>query len=153
MKYNNFLKDQFHEITRDIATFGSLLFTIAAIIFLYFINSRASLILLTTFIIIEIMGSLIKLIFNKIRPNKQRFTNILEKIDAGSFPSIHSTRVILIALSIYPLLSSTIALFFLALVVILVGISRVVLKKHYVTDVIAGYIFGFLVWYLSNRLF
>jgi membrane-associated phospholipid phosphatase len=148
MKYYNFLKKQFIEVFRDISALGSLMFIILAIIFLIFIDYKSALVVIIGLILIEIIGSLIKLIFNKIRPNKQKFANILEKIDAGSFPSIHSARTLLIGLSIFHLFSSKIVLLFIALIVLLVGISRLVLKKHYVIDVITGYFLGFLVWYL-----
>ena len=149
MKYKKVIIKQLNEGFRDISTFGSLPFTLLMIIILFFINLSSALIILIGLILIHLTGSLIKLTFYKKRPNKQTYSNFIEKIDAGSFPSIHSARILLIALAIYSLFSSITTGIIITLV-LLVGMSRIYLKKHYLIDVIGGYILGFICWYLTG---
>lgn len=153
VKYFGFIKKQVYETFRDASALGSFLFLCVLAVFFLFIDYKISLIILIGLAIIEFVGALVKIFFYKARPNNQKFSNILEKIDSGSFPSIHSARVLLVALTLYPFFSSPIALLLMTLSVILVGISRIVLNKHYILDVLAGYVFGFLVWYLVRMLF
>jgi len=152
MKYKKFIINQINESFRDISALGSFLFVCLVIILLVFINFRSALIILIGLVLIEAVGALIKVVFHKKRPNKQDHSNILEKIEAGSFPSIHSARGLLIGLGVYSLFSSIVMIGFVFLLVILVGISRIYLNKHYVVDVIGGYIFGFISWYLASLL-
>jgi membrane-associated phospholipid phosphatase len=150
MKYKKFIINQINESFRDVSALGSFLFVCLVIILLVFIDFRSALIVLIGLIMIEAIGALVKVVFHKKRPNKQDHSNILEKIDAGSFPSIHSARALLIGLGVYSLFSSVVMIGFVFLLVILVGISRIYLNKHYIIDVIGGYIFGFISWYITN---
>lgn len=149
-RYKKIIKKQIDEGFRDITTLGSLPFISSTILILILINFKSALIIFIGLILIEAIGALIKIIFYKKRPNHQSYSNIIEKIDSGSFPSIHSARSILIALAISLLLSSGIIVGFMFLCVFLVGVSRVYLKKHFIVDIIGGYIFGFLSWYITN---
>ena len=152
MRYEAIIKKQVNEFLRDISTLGSLPFVFVMAILFLLIDPKVSLALFVGLVLIEIFCNTIKLVFYKKRPNKQKFTNFLEKMDSGSFPSIHSARVVLIAFCIFYLFSSKIVFALLALGVILVGLSRVFLKKHYTIDVIAGYIIGFLTGYILKIL-
>lgn len=105
--------------------------------------------LLIALLINEVLGSLIKIIFPKKRPNGQTYSNLIEKIDAGSFPSLHSSRITLVYLSLFTF-SDELALKIAFLSVIpIVMLSRVQLKKHYWTDIIGGFIIGLTIWYIS----
>jgi membrane-associated phospholipid phosphatase len=152
-RYGRFMDNLVKETWRDVVALGSLLFFLVIAIFLLFIEPRSSFIIILGLFMVEAVGALVKVLFYKARPDRQKFTNMLEKIDSGSFPSIHAARTILVALSIYHLFISPLAWAFLALLVLLVGASRVNLKRHYIVDVIGGYVFGFLVWYLVRLLF
>lgn len=149
MRYNKILLKQFDEAVRDFTTFGSLYFYMLIIIITFLINVKQSLILIIGLILIEFIGSIIKLFFHKTRPNQQAYSNTFEKIDAGSFPSIHAARALITALVLYPLFSSSIVVGIIFTVVLLTGISRILLKKHFIIDVIGGYLFGFICWYIA----
>jgi len=102
--------------------------------------------LLIALFINELVGSLIKFFFHKPRPDGQKYSNALEKIDAGSFPSLHSSRIAVVYLTLAYLAPNIgFRLLFLA-VIIVVGYSRIFLKKHFLADVIGGYFFGGMVF-------
>ncbi len=95
----------------------------------------------------ELLGSLIKFFFHKPRPDGQKYNTALEKIDAGSFPSLHSSRIAVVYLTLAFLAPNLwFRLLFLA-VILVVGYSRIFLKKHFLTDVIGGYVFGAIIFY------
>ncbi len=112
--------------------------------------SRPFYILLIALSINEILGSIIKIIFPKTRPNGQKYSNTLEKIDAGSFPSLHAARISLVYLTLsYTAVLLVMQILFL-LIIPLVAYSRVTLKKHFWTDIIGGLIMGSLIWFASS---
>jgi|VirMetMinimDraft_7_1064189.scaffolds.fasta_scaffold92871_2 membrane-associated phospholipid phosphatase len=113
------------------------------------------LILLAGFFLNEIVCSAIKYFWHKPRPNGQQFKNGFEKIDAGSFPSIHSSRIafVYLSLSYIQYMSGNLFIVPVFLIVILVvGYSRIFLKKHFLTDVVAGYFFGALLFFIITFL-
>ena len=101
----------------------------------------------------EAIGSIIKIVFPKKRPNGQTYTNLIEKIDAGSFPSLHSSRITLVYLSLFSFASLTLMKIVFISVIPLVMLSRVQLKKHFWSDIIGGFVIGAAIWYLSIHHF
>lgn len=103
------------------------------------------LVLIGAFLFNEVFCSSIKYFWHKPRPNGQQYKNGFEKIDAGSFPSIHASRIALVYLSLgflhYKFGNELLFLLFL-LIIIVVGYSRTFLKKHFWTDVLAGWTLG-----------
>jgi undecaprenyl-diphosphatase len=146
MKYKKIIIKCFNSATRDITSLGSSLFSTLFFIILLFINKKTALFFLLGYALIETINASIKTIWHKTRPNKQKYSNIIEKIDSGSFPSTHASRIIFIGLTIFHLFQSNIILLLIIPLIILIGISRISLKKHYLTDIIAGYIIGFIIW-------
>ncbi len=135
---------------KDITVLGGTPFYILIIIFLYYTQKKIIAIkLLYLLILTFIIVSIIRLLYFKERPKKKKYNNIIEKIDASSFPSMHATRSIILALtlnSIYK--TNSIITIILFILTILVGISRIYLKKHYLTDIITGWILGVLLFML-----
>ncbi len=135
-------------IIKDITVLGGTLFYILTIITLYFTNKKIIALKLTIALIITyIIISFIRILYFKERPKKKEYNNIIEKIDASSFPSMHSTRIIILTLTLTKIYNNIIITMMLILIASLVGISRIILKKHYTIDVIAGYILGILIYY------
>ncbi|BDS13581.1 phosphatase PAP2 family protein [Aureispira anguillae] len=102
-------------------------------------------ILLAGFLINEFICSAIKYLWHKPRPNGQQYKNGFEKIDAGSFPSIHSSRISFVYLSlgyIHYMAENFLLMPTFIVVIAVVGYSRIFLKKHFFVDVMAGYFFG-----------
>jgi len=149
MKDNyDFIKRKYSEYIRDITSLGNPIILVLISLLVYGFSWYLLLILIGM-AINELIGSGIKFFFHKKRPNGQTYKTKLEKIDAGSFPSIHSSRVsfvflMLIKNSTYPL---SILLFSFILII---GYSRIFLKKHDYIDVIGGYSLGVLLYYLVN---
>ncbi len=141
----NFGKYKFGEWMRDLTSLANpIILLLVPLCFLRWTPEYKM--LLIALFINELAGSLIKLLFHKPRPDGQKYSNALEKIDAGSFPSLHSSRIALVYLTLaYLAPNLAFRLLFLG-VIIVVGYSRIFLKKHYLTDVIGGYLFGGLVF-------
>jgi len=144
----NFLLYKFSEWSRDITSLASPLLLIL-IPFIVLGTSSIFYKLLIALLVNELIGSLIKIIFPKKRPNKQTYNSLIEKIDAGSFPSIHASRITLTYLTLFLNTDILITKIVYIFVILFVIISRVLLKKHFVIDVIGGFIIGFIIWFIT----
>lgn len=102
--------------------------------------------LLLALLINEVIGSLIKLFFHKKRPNQQGYSNMIEKIDAGSFPSLHSSRISLVYLTLFSNTESWSLKAVFISIIIIVMFSRIQLKKHFLIDVLGGLAIGITLW-------
>lgn len=110
-------------------------------------------ILVIGFLINEAICSGIKFLWHKPRPNGQTYENGLEKIEAGSFPSIHAARISYIYLSLSYIHYNMGNLFIIPvflLVILIVGYSRIFLRKHFIIDVLAGYGFGITMFAIAS---
>lgn len=110
----------------------------------YLIQTDNSLLikLASIFIFIEIIGAGIKLAYHKKRPSVMGHRNLYQKYLAASFPSIHSARIMAIAIAASSLYFNPLFIFISVLFVIGVGYSRIYLKKHDIIDVASGFLFG-----------
>lgn len=146
-KNKSFLSYKFIEWARDITALANpLILILVPFIFLGF--SKVFFSLLIALLINEILASFIKIVFPKKRPNGQTYSNILEKIDAGSFPSIHASRITLVYLTLFSFTDNISFKIVFLIVIVLVLFSRILLKKHYWVDVFGGFIIGVLIWWL-----
>ena len=99
MKYTRYFNKTFQDNLRDFTSLGNPL--ILLIMAFFIIGNTITLIyLIIGLLFIEIFGSLIKIFYYKNRPSKESYKNILEKIDSGSFPSLHSARACFIFISL-----------------------------------------------------
>lgn len=124
------------------------LITLAIGFIILFKNKKHSLFVTLNLILVFVLNRLLKLIIARPRPE------VLKIVEAGgySFPSGHSMISFgfygfLIYLAYknirtkkikYPLIIS------LAILILLIGISRIYLGVHYFTDVIGGFVIGFV---------
>ena len=136
-----YLKDMFTAIT----ALGSAYFYSALVIFLLLIGMRNIAIqiiiglLLSYFFVI-----LLRIFYFKERPEKEEYFNFFTKINASSFPSLHTLTSVYIATVLSRnllILSVTIFLYILSL---LIAYSRIYLKKHYYSDVLMGLFIGMI---------
>lgn len=153
-KNNSFFKYKFNDWSRDFTSLASpLILLFVPFIFLIESNKNGFFTLLIALAINEITGSLIKIFFPKTRPNGQKYNTLLEKIDAGSFPSLHSSRITLVYMTLFYYANLfELKIVFLAIIPI-VMLSRINLKKHFWTDIIGGFFIGFFIWWLSINYF
>jgi len=146
-KQNSFLQGKLKDWTRDITSLANPIILIL-VPFIFLGSSKVFYTLLIALFVNEILASLIKIIYPKKRPTRQTYSTFLEKIDAGSFPSIHASRITLAYLTIFSNTNSIGIKIAVISVIVLVILSRILLKKHYWIDVIGGFILGLTIWVL-----
>lgn len=151
MNPEHFLKKNYMEVARDFSAFGDPVILILMVILIVGFDK-----IVFRFIfgltVIEIICRTMKYVFYKQRPNNEKYRNFLEKTDSGAFPSIHSARSIFVFSGLCTILYSTYFVILCVLIIFGVGISRIILKKHYLSDVIGGYLTGILVFLLWRIL-
>ncbi|MBI4738342.1 phosphatase PAP2 family protein [Candidatus Woesearchaeota archaeon] len=87
-------------------------------------------------------AGLIRAFYFKPRPKREEHSNWIEKLDASSFPSVHSMRAVLLYAILAVYYRSLAISFILAIVTLAVCASRVLMRKHDVVDVVGGAIIG-----------
>ena len=143
-----------NDCLRDLTSFGGSYFYILLIILLLlFKQFRTFKILLIGFILTYLIAMLIRIFYFKDRPNKEKYTKFISKIDASSFPSVHSARAIFIAIILSAMFSNIYVTLFLVFWALIVVYSRIYLRKHYLIDVIVGLIIGILLAILMLKVF
>jgi len=139
------LKHTIDIILKDVTSFGSLVFYLfVMIIFITIKNFEMVYQLLIGLVGIFLVSFFIKSVYFKYRPKRKRHNNFLERIDAASFPSIHSARIVFLGMSLINFFDSYLFAIFISFFVFIVCYSRVYLKKHDFIDVIGGVVLGLL---------
>lgn len=137
-------------VFRDVSTLGSALFYWFLAFILLSVGYVSVFVLLAIFFIaVYLLVAMIRFFYFKERPHKEPYSNFFEKIDASSFPSVHAARSVFLAFVLHTLFEST--LLFSVLVfcaAFLVCVSRVLLHKHDIVDVIGGAVLGVLFFLL-----
>ena len=125
-----------------ISLFGTPFFYIP--ITAYFLKISPNLAISLIFILAsnEIVCGAIKFAYPKERPAPMPRNTLFQKYLAGSFPSVHTARITALSITIVSFYTNRLFVLIALLVVIGVGYSRIYLKKHYFTDVLAGFIIG-----------
>lgn len=90
----------------------------------------------------------IRLLYFKHRPKQRQYRNIIERLDAASFPSIHASRVSFLALHFSTYTGSWLLSIVLSLLALLVFYSRITLQMHDWKDISGGVIVGVLGYFL-----
>jgi len=131
-------------VFRDISALGSAFFFWLLTFILFTLGFvREAFLSALFFVVVYLLVACIRLLYFKERPVKESHRTLFEKIDASSFPSVHAARAVFLALVLHTLFSRH--LFFSVLlfaVALLICISRVVLRKHDVVDIIVGAVVG-----------
>ena len=133
----------FNIIWKDLTIFGSLVFYLFLIgLFFGLKEYKFAIKLVLGLFFSYIITIFIRSIYYKQRPDKQKYNNFLEKIDSSSFPSMHTMRIsIVFFLSWFEMTNLVLSgLFFILLII--VAISRFILKRHYLSDIIVGFLIG-----------
>ncbi|MBI3026951.1 phosphatase PAP2 family protein [Candidatus Woesearchaeota archaeon] len=150
---SEFAERQKEDFFRDITAFGSLWWYLTiAILFLIYENYGVFINLLTGLVFIYAIAIAIRAFYFKNRPKKYSYNSFIEKIDAASFPSLHSARASFLSIALIYFFDSVIASIFLVIMVFIVAYSRIHLKKHDIKDVSAGVVVGVAVYFIVRYL-
>ena len=150
--FKNEIKFFYRALIGYFSFFGSFVFVAFAIVLFFILNQKDFAIkFLIAAIISMAIEHLIKIIYSEKRPDVKfvKPQALYEKFqERTSFPSGHAaiaaTFTTLLHLQ-YHLIYLTYLFVFITL---MVGLSRISLKRHYLSDVIAGYALGILIAYL-----
>lgn len=92
-------------------------------------------------IILYILVLILRIFYFKERPVKEDYFNLFTRLNAASFPSLHTTTSIYAATVLSTIANTgTIILFYS--IALLIAYSRVYIKKHYWSDILAGLVLG-----------
>jgi undecaprenyl-diphosphatase len=140
-------------IFRDLTTFGSLVFFVFVIVITSLFGKEALFIdLLIGLVLMSLLIVVIRTIYFKERPHKQEFNNFIEKIDASSFPSLHTSRVVFLMLILQEYSSNNLVTGLLVIFTSLIAYSRVFLKKHDWKDLLGGAIIGGISYFIILQI-
>ena len=132
------------ELMNILTQFGGFYFFVFLVILYFFIDVARGKQLLLLGIYSIIIPSIIRIFYFKERPKKIKYNNFFMKIYAASFPSVHATRIVILAYFFSKIYTNIIFIALLWALVLIVCYSRVHLKYHYKEDVIVGALLGLL---------
>jgi membrane-associated phospholipid phosphatase len=140
------LKKIFTRVIKESTSFGDLLFYLFIFILIAsFVNYKTASLFFIQLMLIYSITFIIRMFYFKERPKKMEFNNILEKLDASSFPSVLAARATsLFIFSAIHFYDKYLIMVFACLFWIIVCYSRIYLKKHDIIDVLVGVILGAL---------
>ena len=134
---------------RDLTTFGGAIFyALMVLLALAFDQTTLALDLILGFMISLIILIPIRLLYFKNRPQKQTYSNFLERIDASSFPSWHTARIVLLALGAIFYFQNIFVSSISIVLAVLVGYSRIYLRKHDWMDLLGGIILAGVTYWI-----
>ncbi len=135
---------------KDFTALGGLvLYIVFGVLFYFTGHQDVVLRLLIGLLLMYATIAPLRLIFFRKRPEIQKFSNIIEKIDAGSFPSMHATRTTFLALQMSAFFQNVMLTIAFTLVVAIVCYSRLYIKRHHPSDVFFGIILGIVIYYIA----
>ncbi len=145
-------KEIWINLVRDFTSFGSVIFHIVALAFILVLDFSIFIKYAVTVSLTIILILLLKSIVFMNRPRKKnKYKTYIGKIEKNSLLSGHTASSFAFAISI-GLNTSTAILIFLLAFATLVGISRVILKRHYVKNIVNGGLVGIIVGLIINLL-
>ena len=128
---------------RDVTAFVSLIFSLVAVALSYLLGQPIlSMQLLVALSLCYLIAFPIKVLFFKRRPDNQQYSNLLQKFDASSFPSVHAMRAVSLGIVLCAYAGSILFTIFTALIILGVMYTRIRLKKHFLVDVFWGTLLG-----------
>jgi membrane-associated phospholipid phosphatase len=134
------------EVMRDTTALGGLaiyVFAAAMLLLLGYFGIFSELVVALALLYAVI--AVIRTLFFRKRPDRQKYGGFFTKIDAGSFPSMHAMRAAALAMILAQLFESPVVRALFVIGVLAVAFTRVLLKRHYVADVVVGVIAGIVV--------
>ena len=138
---------------RDLTTFGGAIFYAFIVLLAFAFNQTTLAIdLILGFIISLAIVVPIRLLYFKNRPKKQEYSNFLERIDAASFPSWHTARIVFMALTGIFYFNNPFLTIISSILAVLVCYSRIYLQKHDWRDVLGGFTLAGVTYWIINLI-
>ncbi|MEK6905855.1 MAG: phosphatase PAP2 family protein [Nanoarchaeota archaeon] len=145
------IQKQLNDFFRDITAIGGLVASLLLI--LLFVSSQLLMPLVAGSLIIASIIILIRIFYFKDRPKKEMHTNFVERIDASSFPSMHTARIFFLAILFSVYFANRYLTILCIIIAVLVSYSRIYLKKHDWIDVLGGVAVGVATYFLIAWIF
>ena len=150
---NKTVKHQIGVIFRDVTSLGGLSFFIFISVLVLALHKLDLLKeLLLGFVITLAVVVMVRTFYFKDRPKKRNYSNYFERIEASSFPSLHSARVVFTIAVFVKYFNQIYATYFLIFMAALVCYSRIYLKKHDWVDITFGAILGYLTFFIVGMI-
>ena len=131
-----------NEAFTAVTALGTAYFYVIVIILLILLDfKRTALHLAVGLLILYAMVFTLRIFYFRERPNKERYYSFVTRLSASSFPSLHTINSIFTASVLSQIVNRNLSIFFY-IIALLVAYSRVHIKKHHWSDVIAGIIIG-----------
>jgi membrane-associated phospholipid phosphatase len=99
---------------------------------------------------IYVVAFAIRYFYFKPRPEKFKHDNVIERMDASSFPSLHAARSTFVFAMLSGFVNDAGFTVLSCLIVLLTCYSRMRMKRHDWKDVVAGIVLGLLVFHILN---
>lgn len=146
---NNIMTDGLNPYVKLITELGGVGFTIILTLLIVVFSKKYRYFVAGNVVLATLVNQIIKHIVKRPRPNVLR----LVEETGYSFPSGHSmVSMVLYGIIIYIIYKNVknkyvkwISIILLSLLILLIGFSRVYVGVHYATDVISGFLLGFVV--------
>ncbi|MBI4981098.1 phosphatase PAP2 family protein [Candidatus Woesearchaeota archaeon] len=152
-RYTKYVQIFFRDVT---ALGGAFFYGLVSLLALAAGETELFVRLVIGFVLCVGITSLIRVFHFKNRPAKQEFHNFLERIDASSFPSLHTSRIVFMCTTLayffWNNYQNNYTTAFFVLVAVIVAYSRIYLKKHDWWDllggvVLGGVVAGIIIWF------
>lgn len=131
------------ELIEDMKSLGGFwLYILITVLFFAVGEFGWGVLLLLSLIVLFALIILIRLIYFKPRPRPYKFNRWYDKIDASSFPSMHAARAAMLAVILSYYFRSPVLTAIFITCSLGVAAARVVSKKHFFSDVVAGLVLG-----------
>ncbi|MBI2101168.1 phosphatase PAP2 family protein [Candidatus Woesearchaeota archaeon] len=148
------IKRQKGDFFRDFSALGSLwIYAAAALFLLAFKNYELLKKLAAGLVLIYAIVIAVRTFYFKERPHKYPHNSYIEKLDASSFPSLHSARTAFLAAVFVGYFNNAMSSILLILMALIILYSRIYLKKHDYRDILAGVIVGIIVYFTINFIY
>lgn len=130
-------------------TMQSIIIELLALLILWLLRLRLEMIFLALTLLADLLGGILKIVVGRQRPTPN-LVHVVQQIQQPSFPSGHTLHytvfygflIFVIAVNFKSSWLRNAIIVVFALLILLVGPSRVYLGEHWPTDVIGGYLIG-----------
>ncbi|MBI2542134.1 phosphatase PAP2 family protein [Candidatus Woesearchaeota archaeon] len=145
---SEFAERQKNDFFRDMTSFASLWWYLIITFVLLITKSYDTFArLLIGLLLMYLIVVPIRTFHFKHRPKRYSYNSYIEKLDASSFPSLHSSRAVFMSLVLMKFFNNHNISALLAAFVVVVAYSRIHLKKHDLSDVLAGAVVGIAAYF------